>query len=113
MDTTGNHFHIPDGNNHVIRKLTLNLTVGLDRSESMEFRATVYPNPGSDRITIAYPKSVFSDDLEVRILDAAGKLMLVQSHCEAGTAIDIHSLPEGLYFAHVSSQVLKFIKTVR
>lgn len=51
MDVSGNHIYIPDGNNHVIRKITLNLTLSsltLLSDQSID----VFPNPATNFIEV-------------------------------------------------------------
>jgi hypothetical protein len=114
MDASGNHFYIPDGNNHTIRKLILNLTVGIADLAVSGTVASVYPNPSAATLMIALRDAAHNTAMQVHIQDATGKIVLHQPDYQLGAAIDIQALSAGVYVARIvaDGQVhwVKFVK---
>lgn len=78
---------------------------GVHHQENSLLSCIVYPNPGSGDYTIEY-NSVGAASLQLKVLDIAGRELLSQSwNVNDGanrTALDLHRLPAGVYFATVN-----------
>jgi Secretion system C-terminal sorting domain/NHL repeat len=112
VDPSGAHFYIPDGNNHVIRKMTLNLTIGT--LDAMEQQLSIYPNPAYNTIAIKASWASASDPIAIKIYDPLGKLVIDSPSYAWMTTIPVTALGPGIYTAVLTSQgktaTLKFIK---
>ncbi|MCF0200612.1 MAG: T9SS type A sorting domain-containing protein, partial [Bacteroidales bacterium] len=66
----------------------------------------VYPNPTDGKVWVC------GDALaRVSVLDAMGRVVLVKEGADGAVALDLSSLPDGLYLLHVAS--LKGLETHR
>jgi hypothetical protein len=73
---------------------------------------TVYPNPASNLLNINLPSDKLGGELHVLSLD--GKTLMSHKLVDSQTAIDINSLPQGVYFCRyiygTHSETVKIIK---
>jgi len=73
--------------------------------QSAGTRPVLYPNPVKDQLHIANIK----DNTEIYIADINGKTAL-RTTASARHAIDISSLPPGVYSCHIGNEVMSFVK---
>jgi hypothetical protein len=111
VDAAGTHCFIPDGNNHVIRKMTLGLTV--DIQDAAPKVAILFPNPAKETVEITFPEGKFGP-AEILLSDLNGKIVLKQNVAATGSIVDIRSLSPGIYIVQLRAenqiQQLKLIK---
>ncbi len=62
---------------------------------------TVFPNPANDQINIQFTQE---DNVELKILDIAGKVVLYQNKIFSGATIDVTTLESGTYVVILKSQ---------
>jgi hypothetical protein len=87
-----------------------------DDASAETWKATLYPNPVADRLTITLPFP--ADAVEATtITDPAGNARLLNAHKVSGAdqlQIGVGTLPQGLYLLRIDTehgrQVLKFVK---
>lgn len=69
----------------------------------------VYPNPANDRLTIIIPKEHISGS--VYIYNTLGQIVnKTQIGNNVNLAIDIHTLPAGVYWVNIDNKTSKFVK---
>lgn len=95
LDAEESHVYVCDGNNHVIRKISLGISTGISPVETNN-SIFVFPNPGSGKIFFNSNSSAESfcvrDVFGRKILE--NSLSCNHSHC----CIDVSYLPDALYF---------------
>jgi uncharacterized repeat protein (TIGR03803 family) len=96
-------------------KLDINaVAVGITQSEKTDMEVNVYPNPASGSLTIEWktPKVKENKAGKYTITDLLGKIVQNSTvNFENATAtIDIHDLPNGVYFLKTGNRILKFVK---
>ena len=108
------------GNNIYVDNITLSGTctggvVAIDPTLSAE-TIKVYPNPANDRLNISVPASMELQKIE--LFDNLGRIVHVGSGLSRNRntqALDISSLPEGIYFVKVNTttetKTIKIVKT--
>lgn len=71
-----------------------------------------FPNPASDRATIAIPEELAGKDMTVSVLSPMGQLVRRQPYQHPGTEIDVAGLPAGIYYVvlHQRGQLLGVAK---
>jgi hypothetical protein len=91
-------------------------TATVDNAGAETWKATLYPNPAADRLTVTLP---FPADAvqATAVTDPAGNARLLNAHKASGAdqlEIGVGTLPQGLYLLRVDTehgrQVLKFVK---
>jgi len=74
----------------------------LDKANILE----VYPNPATDNLTLDVDLVNSFDNVEVKIVDATGKTMLVSNYqnlWKENLTFDVSNYPSGNYFIHVTT----------
>ncbi len=75
---------------------------------------SIYPNPANETVTIDINGKSTLQEASVSITNISGKVMQQVTVTQAHSTIDIHKLPRGMYFVHVSTDtdnyVTKFVK---
>lgn len=97
VDASGDHVYIPDGNNHVIRKITLGLTIAVDGP--LATQVMVFPNPAEDVVRIDFGADNSGVVGAVRIVDCTGKVVLIVEDYASGAALNVQGLAAGIYVA--------------
>ena len=85
---------------------TRNTTATLDISES---DINVYPNPVSDRLTIA-KETAWRSEASFRLFNAQGVLVHIAQLDEEVSLIDLNSIPVGAYFYQINEGEDSFIQ---
>ncbi len=89
--------------------------VDIDEPENINssFDAVIFPNPAQDLVNLKLRNSGFHE-VEFRIYNNTGKLVLVQKINKLETRVDVSMISPGFYFAHINesekSIVRKFLK---
>ncbi len=88
-------------------QVTWNLCTPTSES-SLETEISLYPNPATDRLTLAYNPSV----KQLSLVNLLGQsLKVLEINASGQMEVDISNLPSGVYFVRVNEQVLKkFVK---
>ncbi len=81
-------------------------SVGLAENKT-NFNLSVYPNPFSSVLTI---RSDLKTEGTVALMDVAGKIIYSQQVNDMQTVLDVHDLPNGIYFLELSSAGQKTVK---
>ncbi|MBL7912893.1 MAG: DUF4465 domain-containing protein [Bacteroidia bacterium] len=81
-------------------------SVGLAENKT-NFNLSVYPNPFSSILTI---RSDLKAEGTVALMDVAGKIIYSQQVNDMQTVLDVHDLPNGIYFLELSSAGQKTMK---
>lgn len=64
-----------------------------------------FPNPVSDMLTIALPNELLQKTVQVKIMNAAGKLMVSKVSANSSTIqMDCTAFPQGVYFVTVAAE---------
>ena len=79
--------------------------VGLDELSKAEIEA--FPNPTNGSVKLTNIES--SEDYKV--LNASGQVILSGTVTPNATEIELDSVQSGMYFVHVSNQMIKVFKT--
>src|SRR5690554_282714 len=79
-----------------IRYMSFSDYVDIFMPREQEDVLTVYPNPASNLLNINLPSDKLGGELHVLSLD--GKTLMSHKLVDSQTAIDINSLPQGVYF---------------
>lgn len=82
-------------------------TVGIDNSIENLKRINIYPNPTDNSISVA---TQGNQQLEVRIYDVLGNLLLSRQMTQQVERIDLTFLSAGIYFLTYGQQTTKIIK---
>ena len=90
---------------------SFNATLSVDVVQNKN-KISVYPNPVSNILTIEYP---FSDNLQLKVINQLGQLVLKQNQDASLKSLDVSKLSKGLYFLNIDSEsgnshTIKFIK---
>jgi len=95
-----------------IRYMSFSDYVDIFMPSEQEDVLTVYPNPASNLLNINLPSDKLGGELHVLSLD--GKTLMSHKLVDSQTAIDINSLPQGVYFCRyiygTHSETVKIIK---
>ncbi|MBA3664499.1 MAG: multicopper oxidase domain-containing protein [Bacteroidetes bacterium] len=96
--------------------VNINGVIGIKEEQLQEQLFSVYPNPGSDLITIKSSVQINSS-LQCKVYNTLGQLVL-EKNIRSGETIDVSLLPSGLYniiiySSEVKSQSCKLIKVAR
>ena len=95
-----------------IRYMSFSDYVDIFMPREQEDVLTVYPNPASNLLNINLPSDKLGGELHVLSLD--GKTLMSHKLVDSQTAIDINSLPQGVYFCRyifgTHSETVKIIK---
>lgn len=95
-----------------IRYMSFSDYVDIFMPREQEDVLTVYPNPVSNLLNINLPSDKLGGELHVLSLD--GKTLMSHKLVDSQTAIDINSLPQGVYFCRyiygTHSETVKIIK---
>ena len=76
--------------------------------ENQTIVITVAPNPTKDFIQVTLPKNINNNDLNIRLFDAFGRLILTTNN----TTISLANLPNGYYFLTIENDVFRASKKV-
>jgi len=76
---------------------------GITEHNGMNGTVSVFPNPTSNKVTIAYQSSEIPQNTILNVYNIQGQLMLQQTIEQKTTEIDMNSLPKGVYLLKVSS----------
>jgi hypothetical protein len=82
-------------------------TVGIDNSIENSKTINIYPNPTNNSISVA---TQGNQQLEVRIYDVLGNLLLSRKMTQQVERIDLSFLSAGIYFLTYGQQTTKIIK---
>lgn len=74
-----------------------------EEQAAVQSHATLYPNPAQDKVYIATPHDTHSYTT-VEVLSLMGQTLLSSRYEGADAAIDISSLPNGVYFIYLSGK---------
>jgi len=89
--------------NQTISKKTIMLQYinwpGIEENSLVKF--TLYPNPTSEQINIAFEKE---ENRKTRIIDILGKEVIKIESSESSLQIDVSTYPKGIYFIEVTSE---------
>ncbi|MDW5290826.1 T9SS type A sorting domain-containing protein [Formosa sp. PL04] len=85
-----------------------NTTLSVE-TQNITNRLLVYPNPGSDLITIDFKSS---NTAKIQIIDYLGKTVISDEIQNGKKAIDLSHLSSGLYFIKVSDEQETFIRKI-
>lgn len=86
----------------VIESTTVGIEDILGKSSSLTAIQNIHPNPANNVVMVNY-SSKLSGNLEVQIMDLAGKTVILQSPDNTGrTAMDVSQLQDGLYILTLS-----------
>ncbi|HOD89313.1 MAG TPA: T9SS type A sorting domain-containing protein [Bacteroidales bacterium] len=95
-----------------IRYMSFNNFMGIYLPREQENMLTVYPNPASNLLNINLPSDKLGGDLLVLSLD--GKTLMSYKLVDSQTAIDLNTLPQGVYFCRyiygTHSETVKIVK---
>jgi|GEM_PF-5418983 len=58
----------------------------------------VFPNPAKDKIEIQFSQNDLGEENHVKIYDMTGRLVYENNTSDNQMSVDIHALPEGIYF---------------
>lgn len=110
MDTD-NNILVADNFNHVIRNVSLLTATGIDNKEQ-DGQVSVFPNPASDYIHIAFLKP--ADNLNIEIISITGQKVSMQSFSSSeDIRINIQDQAPGIYFAKIYAddgvRIVKFM----
>lgn len=76
---------------------------------------SIYPNPVNQEMTISIT-SEMEDDIEIRIVDITGKVLLQQNHSlvlgENKLIVGLSNLPSGAYFTHITGNRLNVVEKI-
>jgi len=96
-----------------------NPTTGIEgKNNSMNSWMSVYPNPANNIISLEFPHEL-NRNVEIRILDLSGRLMMQPIHLykigrQMKMDLDISKIPTGVYFIQLNGQQFsttrKFVK---
>ena len=97
-------------------RMNFDVLVDVEETETNMVRATIYPNPASDVITLEYDL-VSNAELIIGLFDIQGKHLenLYVGNDQAGShklTIDVSSLPSGSYVIRMNSELGKLEKTL-
>lgn len=70
-------------------------------------KMAVYPNPATDLLTIS---NLPSEDVNVRIYNVSGVLMLSVEASSGSNSINVRGLSDGIYIIRANGQSLRFFK---
>ena len=76
-----------------------------------EENVTVFPNPASDKITIAIKDNSYQE-LAIRCYDVIGKVVFERNTFNKLIDIDVSQFSKGVYFIQLQSKDTKQFKTV-
>lgn len=115
VSATDNGVPAKTSTRNIIIRTNYDASVATGITESiLENSLSIYPNPSSGNITL---KHGFDLNLSptVSIVDVVGKVVTKTNLTSATQSIDINTLPQGIYFATVSSKngISKTMKIVR
>ena len=73
---------------------------------SHEFKATVFPNPTSDKLitNISVPDGELIEGFSVRLFDSQGRLIFANTVYSSRLEIDISTLASGTYFLRINAE---------
>lgn len=100
------------GNSQNLLKYTFGTSVD-DTFYKLEIIPSIFPNPTSDFITIAYSSKglkPFDTADKVHIFDMLGVEVGLSSLIDGNIRIDVSHLPVGVYYVRIGAQVEKFVK---
>lgn len=107
VDKSGAVYLSSDEKNMFILKIYPEFPNGI-RQEKKKTGFDIYPNPAGGEITIKNYKLGITN--EYRVTNVPGETLFTGHLTKTETLLDISSLPKGVYFIHVGSSVLKFVK---
>lgn len=87
----------------VFGRSSLVLTGVKEEQAAVQSHATLYPNPAQDKVYISTSHDTHTYST-AEVLSVMGQAMLSSRYDGAGTAIDISSLPNGVYFIYLSGR---------
>lgn len=96
--STGNYAVIINNNNCIDTSACAYVDYVSLHETDINYSVTIYPNPSNGQFTISsHSKNQFT----VNILNSIGKVTYSNMHSSAKQAIDISSLPKGMYFIEI------------
>ena len=81
-----------------------------DEEKTFEGSTKVYPNPVQDRLTIHMAHEIRSEDIEIEVMDIAGRVIHVEkSEVSRGLKYQLNTsqIIQGVYFIHIRSKSIK------
>ncbi|MEP7129316.1 MAG: T9SS type A sorting domain-containing protein, partial [Chitinophagales bacterium] len=96
LDSTGNHLYVCDGNNRRIRKVTFDISVGIETA-TIPNDFSVFPNPSSG---VFFVGGLFSGQ-KILVTDMMGRTVYKGIFAEGNRKIDIGLYSAGMYLIKV------------
>ncbi len=62
----------------------------------------IFPNPATNNLNVIFPEKIITQELELKIVDLTGKIILQKNIKNGFDKIDTHSFPAGVYFVVVN-----------
>ena len=93
-DSTGSNLYVCDNLNHVIRKITFGIAVGIPEVSS-ENEFALFPNPSSGKVHVS-PNAFIR---EIKVIDIWGRKVYESHFFSQSDAIDLSRLTSGIYLA--------------
>ncbi|PCJ27417.1 MAG: hypothetical protein COA97_03885 [Flavobacteriales bacterium] len=106
LDCNPNNLQKPNQKN-----CTNSPNVGIKEVASNPFNAVFYPNPFDNELTIELDISDFNNT-SISVLNAVGKIVLVQKAQSFINKINLSDLPAGIYFVRITSSEFTYSQKV-
>ena len=87
-------------------------TVGINETEQQKPNFSIYPNPTSQKIIIAFATKEINNE-QIEIYNSIGILVKTVEIKQLSTEIDLSGFSNGLYFAHLKNSNQSSIKFVK
>ncbi|MFC7774886.1 T9SS type A sorting domain-containing protein [Flavobacterium sp. GCM10027622] len=79
---------------------------------SEKFNARLFPNPASDKLTIALNQQDFKENMKYKVYDLNGRELQSNAITSLETIVGLESLSSGIYLIEVSSDTSKMVKRI-
>lgn len=118
VGTTTIYIEVDDGEDVAVDSFLVEVddcSVGLD-ANFFARRFEVYPNPVRERLHYDLELYVAVERMQVELIDVTGRVLADEVHAQPSAelkgSMDVHQLPQGIYFLRVSSELYSFTKKV-
>ena len=101
----------PDSTLHPKLEINYSIPSGVQDMDLVKEQISIYPNPASDWLMIAY-KGKSKSALSIKVLDYCGRLIKQQIPLKESIEIDVSDLTGGIYYIEVESDESKVTKKV-
>jgi len=95
----GNYKLTPRNNNDFF-----NLIVSLEEIERSEVNTSIFPNPTSDRLNIQIDPEYSFTQLNIRIFDMSGRVVLESRTSNAFNSLNLEGMERGVYILQIQNQ---------